>query len=250
MVLLRRLTRLAALVGWSFIIGVLAIPPRFRKGWRGTREVNGFTHRWVRGVARIVNLRITVTGATPRMTGLVVSNHTSYLDIITHGAVLPVRYTPKSEIASWPILGWYLGLSRPIWTDRSSRQASKNTLRKFTKTMKQGLFLIVYPEGTTTDGKSGLLPFKSTSFEAAITGNMPVLPVITRYRDIPGMLTTAWYGDMTLFPHVWEMLGRAQIEVEMRFLEPIMPDGRSRKELAEFVRERMLIELSTTVGHP
>ena len=249
--LFRRLYRLTALVLWFVYIGIATIPGHVRGGWRGIRGLRGPTHLWGRGIARIINLRITIAGTTPDVEStLVVSNHTSYLDIVTHGAVLPLRYAPKRDIASWPVLGWYLGLSSPIWTDRGSRQASKKTMRSFVKTMKHGMNLIVYPEGTTTDGKSGLLPFKSTSFEAAITGNIPILPVITRYKNVPGKMTTAWYGDMTLFPHVWEMLARPVIEAELRFLDPIIPDGRPRKELASFVRETMQNAYAQTANTP
>jgi hypothetical protein len=66
-----------------------------------------------------------------------------------------------------------------------------------------------------------------------------VLPVITRYRQAPGEPTICWYGDMTLLPHVWQVLAFPSIEAEVRFLEPIFPDGRSRKELASFVHESM-----------
>lgn len=243
MVFLLRAYRIGALILWSIVIAVASIPYQLMGGWKGIRRIGYFTYLWNKGIARIVNLRVTVTGAVPAVPGgLVVSNHISYLDIITHGSVLPLRYSPKSDIAKWPILGWYIGLSRPVWTDRQSRQTSKKALRDFTKTMKRGMYLIVYPEGTSTDGKSGILPFKSTSFEAAIVGNAPIIPVITRYSEVPGRPTVCWYGDMTLLPHVWQLLRFPSIEVQVHFLDPIMPDGRPRKELASMVRDVMVRE--------
>jgi lyso-ornithine lipid O-acyltransferase len=240
---LLRVYRISAIIAWSIVIALASIPYQLMGGWKGIRRIGHFTHLWNKGVARIVNLRVTVTGAVPNVQGgLVVSNHVSYLDIITHGSVLPLRYSPKSDIAKWPLLGWYLGLSRPIWTDRQSRQTSKKTLRDFAKTMRNGIYLIVYPEGTSTDGKRGILPFKSTSFEAALVGNTPIIPVITRYNEVPGRSTVCWYGDMTLLPHVWQLLRFPLIEAHMRFLEPIVPGGRSRKELASFVHDVMLRE--------
>jgi lyso-ornithine lipid O-acyltransferase len=238
-----RVYRITALIAWSFIAAVLSIPAQAQSGWKGIREVNRFAHLWNKGVARIINLRVSVSGDMPAVPGgLVVSNHTGYIDIITHGSVLPVRYTPKTDIARWPILGWYLGLSRPIWIDRGSKQASKKALRDFAKTMKKGMYLIVYPEGTSTDGKSGILPFKSTSFEAAITRDTPILPVITRYKEPSGRPTVCWFGDMTLLPHAWRVLGFPSIEAEMHFLKPIVPDGRPRKELASYVHGLMVRE--------
>ena len=104
------------------------------------------------------------------------------------------------------------------------------------------MYLIVYPEGTSTDGKSGIRPFKSTSFEAAMAGRVPVLPVLTRYREVPGRPTVCWYGDMTLLPHVWQVLGFPSIDVELKFLPPIIPDRAHRKELASSVHRIMSAE--------
>lgn len=231
-----RLYRIAALIAWSAIVGLMSAPWQFRGGWKGVKGVSRFVHLWNKGVARIVNLRVKVYGNIPPLAGgLLVSNHLSYIDIVTHGSTLPVRYSPKSDIAKWPVLGWYLGLSRPIWVDRRSKQAAKKAMEDFAETMRHGMHLIVYPEGTSTDGKNGILPFKSTSFEAAIESNAPILPVITRYRQAPGRTTVCWYGDMTLLPHVWELLAFPSIEAELRFLEPVFPDGRPRKELASLV---------------
>jgi 1-acyl-sn-glycerol-3-phosphate acyltransferase len=241
--LLLRIYRISALILWSIIIAIASIPYQLTGGWPGVKKIGHIVHLWNKGVARIVNLRVTVSGAVPDIPGgLVVSNHVSYLDIITHGSVLPLRYSPKSDIAKWPLLGWYIGLSRPVWADRQSRQASRKTLRDFAKTMKRGMYLIVYPEGTSTDGKSGILPFKSTSFEAALIGNAPIIPVITRYNEVPGRPTVCWYGDMTLLPHVWQILRFPSIEVRMQFLDPIIPDRRHRKELASMVRDVMVRE--------
>jgi 1-acyl-sn-glycerol-3-phosphate acyltransferase len=240
MVFFRRIYRLSALLLWAILVALLSMPHRLRGGWKSVKEISYFTRLWSRGIAKIINLHVKVSGPIPSSAGgLVISNHLSYIDIITHGSILPVRYSPKSDIKKWPVLGWYLGLSRPIWTNRNSRQASKKILRDFTKTVNKGMYLIVDPEGTSTDGNSGILPFKSTSFEAAITGKTPIIPVLTRYKQRRGEMTVCWYGEMTLLPHLWKVLGFPSIEAEVHFLKPILPEGRSRKDLALFVHDTM-----------
>ncbi|MCM8790472.1 MAG: 1-acyl-sn-glycerol-3-phosphate acyltransferase [Candidatus Omnitrophica bacterium] len=240
---LRRIYRITALLVWSTFLALVSIPWQLQGGWRRVSRISRFVHYWNKGVARIVNLRVSVHGSIPdAQGGLVVSNHLSYIDIVAHGSVLPLRYSPKSEIAHWPLLGWFLGLSQPIWTNRESKQASRKALRDFAKTVKRGMYLIVYPEGTTTDGTRGILPFKSTSFEAAITGKTQILPVITRYKEVPGRQTVCWHGEMTLLPHIWNVLAFSAIEVDLYFLKPVLPNGMSRKELAAHVRSLMLSE--------
>ena len=241
----RRLYRITAIILWSAVIAILSIPGQLTGGWAGTRELSRYAQLWARGIAKIINLRVKISGGIPSGGGgLVVSNHTGYLDIITHGSVLPLRYTPKTEIAGWPVLGWYLALSRPIWVDRVSKQGSKKIMEDYTETMKNGMFLIVYPEGTSTDGRGGILPFKAASFEAAIAADAPVFPVITRYKELPGFPTVCWYGSMSLLPHVWQVLKLPSIDAELNFLPHVLPSGNPRKELASLVHDTMAGEYS------
>ena len=243
MALFRRIYRLFAILLWMILVALLSMPHRLKGGWKSIKDISNFTHLWNKGLAKIINLRVKVSGHIPSAPGgVVVSNHLSYIDIVTHGSVLPLRYSPKSDIKRWPVLGWYLGLSRPIWTNRISKKASKKTLRDFAKTVNKGMYLIVYPEGTSTDGNSGILPFKSTSFEAAITVNAPIIPVLIHYKKRRGEATVCWYGDMMLLPHVWKVLGFPSIEAGLHFLRPILPEGRSRKELASYVHDLMARE--------
>jgi lyso-ornithine lipid O-acyltransferase len=174
-----------------------------------------------------------------KISGLVVSNHLGYIDIIAHGTIFPPRFTPSEEVMRMPILGMIIRSSNPVVVNRRSSAASKRSLRDFAKTMRRGMYLIVYPEGTSTDGKSGVLPFKSTSFEAATTTGLPILPVLTRYIEPEGQSSVCWYGDMTFMPHFWRVLALPSIEAELHFLPPVFPEGRSRKELSSAVHDIM-----------
>ncbi|MEA3490022.1 MAG: lysophospholipid acyltransferase family protein [Candidatus Omnitrophota bacterium] len=234
-----RLYRFTALVLFTLFVIIWSMPYHFG-GWRGRREISGLLRVWAKGIAKIIGLRIRISGDIQDVpAGLVVSNHLGYIDIITHGTVFPLRYTSTTEIAKWPVIGQMIALTHPVWVDRISRSASRKALRDFSKTMKRGMYLIVYPEGTSTDGNNGILPFKSTSFEAATFGNLPVIPVLTRYNEVPGRPTVCWYGDMTLLPHIWQVLGYPVVDAEMHVLPPVYPEGRSRKEMAEHVHEIM-----------
>jgi 1-acyl-sn-glycerol-3-phosphate acyltransferase len=239
MVLFRRIYRIIALFAWLLVIIVLTIPHRFT-GWRGRKKIIQLQRRWMKGAAKITGLRINLRGEVPDVeTGLVVSNHLGYVDILVHGAVFPLRFTSTTAIAKWPVLGQIIALAHPVLVDRVSKPAARKALRDFAKTMKRGMYLIVYPEGTSTDGRNGILPFKSTSFEAATYGDLPIIPVLTRYRDVPGGSTVCWYGDMTLMPHLWQVLGLPKIEADVYFMPPVYPEGRSRKELAQCIHAMM-----------
>lgn len=239
MSLLRRLYRAALLLLWFAFMAIISLPFKIG-GWNSIRRVCGCTRLWGRGIAGIMNLKIRLIGDPADFEGgLIVSNHQSYLDIIIHAATFPIRFSPKSDIRSWPFLGWYLGISRPIWVNRSSRQESSALVGEFRTTMEHRIPLVIYPEGTTTDGRHGVLPFKSTPFEAVASTNLPILPIITVFNATPDEKTLAWIGNDTLLPHVWRVLGYSRMEAEVHRLPIVYPDGLSRKKLAEKVHAAM-----------
>lgn len=195
---------------------------------------------WARGILRILNIRATLHGSLPETKGvLLVSNHQSYVDILVHASLTGLRFAPKQEIRHWFLLGPYIGMSHPVWIDRKSPAKSRATLAEFEHTLALGVPLIVYPEGTTTDGQHGLLPFKSTSFEAVLREHRPVQPLITVYHVPCGTMNPAWYGDQELLPHIWQLLGLKEIQVDIYSCKVIQPEAENRKELAERVRREM-----------
>ena len=239
MSLIRRVFRLMLLLVWLPVMAVISLPFKIG-GWNSIRRVGYCSRLWGRGIAWIINLKVRVIGGDGKFSGgLIVSNHQGYLDIIAHATVFPLRFSPKSDIRSWPFLGWYLGISRPIWVDRSNKQKSKHLLEEFIATMAHNIPLIIYPEGTSTDGHSGVLHFKSTPFAAIAGTDLPIQPIITVFFPQSDGGNVAWYGTQTLFPHVWRILGYPRIETEIHLLPLVYPEGRDRKALAEAVHGMM-----------
>ncbi len=236
-----RVFRIVLLLSWGLSLGFFSAFLVFRRGWAGIRNAVELCAIWARGIIWIINCKVAVHG-DPSIAkgGLIVSNHLSYLDVLVQAGIFKPRFTPKSTVADWPLLGPYLKMGRPIWIDRSSKQSSITTLAEFRDTMLNSINLLVYPEGTSTDGTKEILPFKSTPFEAVTKENIPVYPILTFYSQKPGQPSVCWYGDMTLVPHVWKILGIWSFGADIYVLDPIRPDGRDRKELAELVYSTML----------
>ncbi len=247
---LRPLWRLPALAVWFVIAFLCALPsqflPRERKMKRNWRLV-GF---WARGILKILNIRIEMAGTLPDDRGvLIVANHTGYLDIAIHAGLSGVRFAPKKEIRSWPLLGFYVDFSYPVWIDRKARSKSLESLEAFKQTMAMGCPLIVYPEGTSTDGLHGLLPFKSTPFEAAVESGCRILPLVTHYIVEPGEMNPAWFGDQSFAPHVLKLLQAQRFTARIVVLPTLRAEkGTDRKALAAQVREKMLAAYNREMG--
>lgn len=239
----RKIFRIIRLLLWLPDVGLRTVfALRGKTPDERIQTASRYTIQWAAGIRDIMNVHTHIHGNLPESKGvLLVSNHLGYLDIVVHASFMGVRFAPKQEIRTWPILGPYLGLSQPVWIDRKNRAKSQETLLEFEKTLELEVPLIVYPEGTSTDGLHGLLPFKSTPFEAAIKNNRPIQPMITMYTVPKGSMNPAWFGDQELLPHVWELLGIREFRADIYLLPPVYPNQYgNRKELAEAVREKML----------
>ena len=241
---LRRIYRVIALFLWGSWHGLYCLPIRYLyKEDHSIKRMALQTKYWGGGIVKILGIRTIVHGSPEeyqKTGGLVVANHQSYVDIFLHASIFGLRFTPKKEIKSWPVLGWYTDMTRPIWVDRDSRQASGALMEQFRDTLRKKVPLIVYPEGTTSDGRSGLKEFKTTSFETVCGTDIPVQPVISIYHPAEGDMHPAWYGDATFMPHLWALLGNRRSTADVYILPQIYPEGRNRKQLAKVVREAML----------
>lgn len=214
---------------------VLAFDLRF------ARRLPRFFHRqW----CRIFGIRVRVHGQiSPNRPTLFVSNHVSYLDIVVLSSILDASFIAKSEVAGWPVLGLLSRLQRTIFVERRGLRAASQR-DAITERLGAGDSLVLFPEGTSNDGQR-VLPFKSALFSVAERhrgGNpLTIQPVSLAYTHLDGIPLGralrphyAWYGDMTLVPHLFEMLGLGTVTVDVIFHEPVVSDGSvTRKSLAE-----------------
>ncbi|EUB63373.1 1-acyl-sn-glycerol-3-phosphate acyltransferase alpha [Echinococcus granulosus] len=112
---------------------------------------------------------------------IIVVNHQSALDIPALIPVWPRRSTfvAKRSIATYASFGLLVWFLKAILIDRSNRDDSIHKLRNAAKIVKEHqVSVIIFPEGTRGDGKSGLLPFKKGAFYLAVEAQVPVQPVV------------------------------------------------------------------------
>jgi 1-acyl-sn-glycerol-3-phosphate acyltransferase len=192
---------------------------------------------------RILGFRIAVTGEiSERRPTLFVVNHVSYTDITILGALIKGSFVAKSEVARWPLFGLLAKLQRTVFIERRVRSTAVQR-SEIAARLAAGDGLILFPEGTSGDGHRVLL-FKSALFSAAETsaGGAPVVvqPVSLAYVRLNGMPMGrlfrpyfAWYGDMEMAPHLWELLGLGVATVSVEFHPPQLASAfPSRKALA------------------
>ncbi|MCL2473346.1 MAG: 1-acyl-sn-glycerol-3-phosphate acyltransferase [Alphaproteobacteria bacterium] len=214
-----------------------------------------FAHKYLYIIS---GLRINIIG-TPSKTAptLFASNHVSYLDIPVLGYIVLCRFIAKSEVAAWPVFGFLSKLQNTIFIERKPAQSleQKNELLESIENKDN---LVFFPEGTSSNGES-VLPFKSSLFSITETAkkeglHMLVQPVSIVLRKINGKPVTtedraiyAWYGDMTLVPHLLKVWQQKSIDVDVIFHEVLDPYSfENRKTLAHRAWE--MVKLSVECG--
>jgi len=116
-----------------------------------------------------------------------VSNHCSYLDIPVTGLLgRPFKYVAKAEVKKIPVVGWKLGLAKDLCVARGDRRSEARVFVDAVKTLKEGLAVIAFPEGTTTP-TGRLLPFKRGPFKMAVSAGARVVPltIVGTYQAWP-----------------------------------------------------------------
>ncbi len=172
---------------------------------------------------------------------LLISNHASYLDIIILGSLFKTSFIAKKEISKWPLLGILAKLQNTIFIDRRV-SSLKNQENQIIKHLNEKKNLVIFPEGTSSDGNR-VLPFKSSLFnifEKNLNSKILVQTITIVYKKINGIpmnrierKNITWHSNMDLIPNIFNVLKKLSIEVEVIFNDEFLPSKEyDRKKLA------------------
>ena len=191
-----------------------------------------------RGVSAI-NVQVSTIGASPPG-GLIVSNHLSYLDILVLSAAVPCVFVSKAEVDRWPIFGRYARWAGSVFVRRHDKADAARANLSVAESLQDGVPVVLFPEGTTTDGR-GVLRFHSTMLQPAIDAGAQVTPCSSRYELDDGAVEqeVCWWGNMPLLPHVWNLLGKRVIRTTIMFGEPMAATG-DRKQLSQSLHDEVV----------
>jgi 1-acyl-sn-glycerol-3-phosphate acyltransferase len=191
--------------------------------------------RWSRFfMARLTNalpFRVTVLGELPQTPMLWVSNHVSWTDIPLLGMVAPMSFLSKAEVRTWPVAGWLAAKAGSLFIRRGAGD-SQLIRKQMTRHLEQQHPLLMFPEGTTTDGRS-LRTFHGRLLASAIDAQVSLQPVAIRYlRDGQVDPLAPFIGDDDLLSHLMRLFANDQGNVEIHVLQPIACAGQERAALA------------------
>jgi 1-acyl-sn-glycerol-3-phosphate acyltransferase len=197
-------------------------------------------------VCRILGVRIrTISRRAAVAPLLIVSNHVSWLDISVLTAASPVVFVAKREVAAWPVFGLLARLQRSVFVDRERRQKTRDVNSEIARRLAGGDAVLLFAEGTSSDGNR-VLTFRTALIGAARdaiadAGNdeqvwiQPLSIAYTAARGLPlgrpGRSTVAWYGSMSLLPHLRQLAAHGAIDVTVSWGDPIPYDRFSDRKI-------------------
>lgn len=189
---------------------------------------------WLRRVYLILGVQARISGEIAPAGTMLVANHISWLDIAVLGGTVTPRFLSKQEVRGWPVIGWLAEKAGTLFIERGRKGAAQGAADTLVRSLNDGRSVLVFPEGTTTDGKD-VRRFFNRLFSAAIDTESPVQPIALRYLRTDGSSyheLVPYIDDQLLIENLWSILGDKKIIVDIHFLPPLSSENLSRKELA------------------
>ncbi len=171
---------------------------------------------------------------TRHQTNVYLSNHVSNLDPPALFLTLPrIAVILKKELSRIPLLGYVMKMGGFIYVDRQARNSRHEALRAGVATLRNGISLLIFPEGTRS--RTGeMLPFRPGPFTMAIEAAAPIVPITV-------------HGASELMPK--GTLGVRPGTVTLVFHEPIETADMRAENRAELMeRTRAVMEGSLAQG--
>lgn len=211
----------------------------FPRGWRRVRQ--RVFSSWASVTARILGVRLDVRGVAPEPPFLLISNHLGYLDILLYAATVDAVFVSKREVAHWPFFGPLVRLLDTIFIDREKRSDVVRANALIDAALERGEGVIVFAEGTSSDGRR-VLPLKPSLLRAAETNRAPLHYARLAYETDPDQPDAAdavcWWGDMPFITHVVGLFKLRRVSALVHF-GPERVSGNDRKMLARALHERI-----------
>ena len=192
-----------------------------------------------RRLLRVFNADWQTNGTIPTR-GLLVCNHLGYFDILVLSAVAPGIFVAKQEVKNWPVFGRLARMAGTVFVHREKRSEAGHSASEIKTALDRGALVILFPEGTSSGGET-VLPFKSALLEPAVQSGHALSAGCIGYTLTDGSVAdeVCYWRDMTLVPHLLNLLGKRGVSAHVSFAAVEKPCA-DRKQLAQQLHSEVL----------
>ncbi len=188
---------------------------------------HGCARFWSRTALAMARVKLSTAGTEHiPLEGPVIymGNHQSNFDILALTTAIPRRFSwlAKEELFRVPFFGGAMQRAGYIPLDRSDGRQALKSIEEAARRIRDGVSVVVFPEGTRTHDGS-LLPFKKGGFILASRAAVPVIPF-----TINGSRGINPRNRFALYP------GR----ISVTFARPLLPEG-TGNPARELLREQV-----------
>jgi 1-acyl-sn-glycerol-3-phosphate acyltransferase len=209
---------------------------------------------WSEHLLRIMHIEARVRGLPiDGLPGnmLIVANHVSWLDIFVLNTIQPARFIAKAELKRWPLVGLMIAGCGTLFIERERRRDAHRVNDQARDVLAAGDTIAIFPEGTTTDGRT-LLPFHGSLLQPVIDAQGHLQPIAIRYLHRDGAYNDApaYVGDTTFMGSFWRVLGERAMVVEMTLTPALEARARHRRELSREAEQAIRAALGSSGRAP
>jgi 1-acyl-sn-glycerol-3-phosphate acyltransferase len=211
------IAKLTAITYLVLLVGtLLMLPlPRRRVRWR-----NLCFRNWSRLLLAVMGARVESRGAAPEPPFFLVTNHLSYIDVLVLASRVDAVFIAKSEVAGWPVMGTLCRSVGTLFVDRRANRDLPRVIAGIDRTLASGQGVVLFPEGTSTQGAE-VARFHPSLLEVAARAHYPVSYASLGYSTEDGLrpanLSVCWWGDMEFTGHLWRLLALPGFSARLAF---------------------------------
>lgn len=207
---------------------------------------------WSKTLLHLFNIRVRVVGTPPGhypANTVLVANHISWLDIFAINAITVSRFVAKAEVRHWPLIGWLSTNTGTLFISREKRQDTVKVNQAISVALSAGDCIAVFPEGSTTDGRT-LKPFNSSLLQPAVDAEAALVAVGVQYLNRHGGYSNAaaYVDDMSLMNSIMRLVATRELIVQLTFFPALVAAGKSRRELTKSAEALILSVVNPAQG--
>ena len=236
MIRIVKLLLIAIFLLWSavYLFTLSAIPVVSKKA-----RVS-YIRTWSKVLLWILQIKLIIRGQIPDDITIIVSNHISWHDILVIGSITRTTFLSKAEVANWPLIGYLARAACTLFIKRGKGNFA-TVKRDISRSLNNGFSVVVFPEGTTTDG-SYVKKFFPNIFQLSSELRLKVIPISLRYTsqgENANEKIAFAVKELTFIQHLWDTITLKNICAHVTIGQPIACE-KDPKLYAVKTRDRVL----------
>ena len=210
----------------------------------GQVQREAIVRTWMQALLGIINVKLRPFGEVKTGAVFYCANHISWLDIVCLRTLVGAVFIAKSEVRHWPLVGGMAEKAGTVFLRRGRQDDTGHVADRMTWMLSAGKSVMVFPEGTSTDGRL-VRQFHARLYQAAIRMHGQVQAIAIRYPFGTAMNPAVpFIGDDNMARHLWRLLGENDITADLHFCPALEADRYERRALAHLTRSQILEALN------